>query len=484
MVKPPPPGGGPPGDLPPDETLTTGFYEAPPEKQAEAPAKKPGLETMIEEAIGDDTDPQWSDAYPTRVAEPEPGEEGPIRARGPWLKVAAAVAVAAVAGGAALAYRSHHRKQVLQQGLARAGELVRPDTYAGYRDAAQVLLPLVEIDPIEAGSVRAFALAMLHTDYRDQKAGLEAEALLVAPDRAPLVPPAANLARAALALGRREAGTASTHASRPGGSVWGATIQGRLALLAGNPSGALESLDQALAAEPQFPAALALRGDALRRLRRFEAARAAYADALRASPGHARASFGMAKLALGGHARPEEAIPALERLLAAKAGTPANERGRAALHLAALRGRVGDRPGAAAAVDAAGAEGADRAWLEKAATEEELSRSGYRPVAGAPVALQSASDDDPYQPAPPVAAAKKETKAKKAAAKKASKTSKKAAAKKTAASKKKTARTASKATASKTSSKAGSAKSTARKTGSTSRKTSGSATKPKAGTSP
>src|SRR5574342_239408 len=175
----PPPEGGPPGNVPPDETLTTGFYEAPPESQAEAPQpqaeepqKKPGLETMISDAIGDDTDPQWTDAVPTRVAEGEPAEGRPPRRRGPWLKVAAVVAVVAVAGGAALAYRSPHRQQALRKGLVRARELLYPDTYAGYRDAAQVLLPLVEIDPIEAGSVRAFALAMLNADYRDEKASV------------------------------------------------------------------------------------------------------------------------------------------------------------------------------------------------------------------------------------------------------------------------------------------------------------------------
>ncbi|HET6922652.1 MAG TPA: tetratricopeptide repeat protein [Anaeromyxobacteraceae bacterium] len=476
MPKPPPPGGGPPGDVPPDDTLTTGFYEAPPEKQAEAPAKKPGLETMIDDALGDDTEPQWSDTFPTRVAEQEPS--GPRQPRGrAWRKVVAVAAVAALAGGAAVAYRSQHRKQVLQQGLTRARELMVPDTFAGYRDAAQVLLPLVDIDPLGAGSVRAFALAMLHADYRDQKAGPEAEALLVAPDRAPLVPPAANLAHAALALARREAGTATAHASRPGGAAWGATIQGRLALLAGNPSGAVESLDRALAAEPQFPAALALRGDALRRLRRFEAARAAYADTLRASPGHARAAFGMAKLALGGQAKPQEALPALERLLADKAGTPSNERGRAALHLAALRGRLGDRPGAAAAVDAAGVEGGDRAWLEKAVAEEELSRTGYRAVAGAPAALQSASDDDPYQPAPPPVGPRKEAKAGKKAAKKVAKTSGKASSRKAVASKKKASKTASK-----TSARAG-GKTTARKTGTASSKTT-DATRAKARSSP
>lgn len=433
MPKPPPTGRGLPADVPPDdETLTTGFYDVSPETRAEPPKKKPGLETMIDDALGDDADSKWSDAASTRVAEPDLDDERPPPGRGPWRKVLAVVAVAAVAGGAGLVYRSHHRQEVLQQGLARARELMLPDTYAGYRDAARILLPLAEIDPLEAGSMRAFALAMLHADYRDQKAGAEAEALLVAPDRAPVVPPVANLAHAMLALARREAGTASTHAARPGGAVWGATIQGRLALLAGNPSGALESLDQAVALEPSFPAALALRGDALRRLKRFEAAREAYTSALRASPDHARAAFGMAKLALGGQARAEEALPALERLAADQAGTPSNERGRAALHLAALRARQGDRAGSAAAIHAAGVEGANLAWLEKAVTEEELSRTGYRPVGGAPAALQSASDDDPHVPAE-AAAPRKEAKADKKAAKASKKTaSRKAISKKTA----------------------------------------------------
>lgn len=448
MPKPPPPGPGSPADVP-DEALTTGFEELPPG----ASAKKPGLETMIDDALGDDTVPQWSDAASTRVAEVEPDDDGPARGRGPWRTVLAVVAVAAIGGGAGLVYRSSHRQQVLREGLAKVRELMYPDTHAGYRDAARLLLPLVEIDPVEAGSARAFALAMLQADYRDQKAGAEAESLLVAPDRATVVPPPANLAHAALALARREAGTASTYAARPGGAVWGATIQGRLALLAGNPSGALESLDQALAAEPNFPAALALRCDALRRLGRYEPARESYLGAQRSSPDHARAAFGLAKLALGGHARPEEALPALERLLADTAGTPSNERGRAALHLAALRGRRGDRAGAAAAVEAAGVEGADRRWLEKAVREEELSRGGYRPVGGAPAALQSASDDDPYQPAPQAVAPAKHAKAvKKAKVSKrtrkvaSAKSSRKSAASKKAAAKKRKAPAARKAT--------------------------------------
>ncbi len=458
MPKPPSPRPGRPDDIP-DEALTTGFEELP-DSRAAASAKKPGLETMLDDALGNDTIPQWSDAAPTRVAEPELGDDRPPRGRGAWRTVLAVVAVAAIGGAAGLVYRSHHREEVLRQGLAKARELMVPDTHAGYRDAARLLLPLVEIDPIEAGSVRAFALAVLQADYRDEKAGAEAEALLVAPDRATQVPPAANLAHAALALGRRQVGTASGYAARPGGAVWGGTIQGRLALLAGNPSAALESLDLALAAEPNFPAALALRGDALRRLGRFQAARASYLDAQRNSPHHARAAFGLAKLALGGQARTEEALPALERLVADVAGTPSNERGRAALHLAALRARQGDRPGAAAAVDAAGVEGADRSWLERAVRDEELSRGRYRPVSGAPPALQSASDDDPPPGAPETFAPAKQAKAakkaralnraasKKAASGKASKktsaASKKVAAKKT--SKKRNASSAGRAT--------------------------------------
>jgi tetratricopeptide (TPR) repeat protein len=425
MSKPPPPGPKDPGAPPPDDdTLTTGFYEAAPtEISPPEGEKEPSLENLIQEEIHHgSTDPQWAEgSSPGMGGGPEPGDEPPERPRRgspAVLKVAAVVAVAALAAGAALVYRGHHRKQVLTQGMARARELVLPDTFAGYRDAAAVLEPLVPIDPIEAGSLRSFALAMLYADYRDEAAGQAAEALLLEPERAAVVPPAANLARAALAVGRREAGTALGFATRPGGGVWAATVQGRLALLAGNPTLALPPLGDALKAEPRFPAALALQGDALRRSKRFELARETYAAALAASPTHPRAAYGMAKLALSGRAKPEEATPALERLIADRSGTPSNERARAALHLAALRARAGDRGGAAAAMDAAGVEGADRAWLEKAVTEEELSRTGYRTVAGAPAAIQSASDDDPYEPPPPATAApakpKKEAKAAKA----------------------------------------------------------------------
>jgi hypothetical protein len=202
-------------------------------------------------------------------------------------------------------------------------------------------------------------------------------------------------------MGRGQAGSAAVSAARPGTGAVGRVLQGRVALLAGNPAGAAEFAAEAVAADPGLPAALALQGDGLRRTGKPEAARQAYLAALQASPGHPRAAYGAAKLALSGKARPEDAYPALEQILADRAGTPGNERGRAALHLAALQGRAGDRAGAQRTLDASGAAGADRAWLEKAVAEEELSRAGYRVVDGAPAGLRSASDDDPYVPAPP-----------------------------------------------------------------------------------
>jgi tetratricopeptide (TPR) repeat protein len=178
-------------------------------------------------------------------------------------------------------------------------------------------------------------------------------------------------------------------------------IQGRVALLAGNPAGAAGFAAEASTADPGLPAALALQGDALRRTGKAEGARQAYLAALQASPMHPRAAYGMAKLALSGKARPEEAYPALERILADAAGTPGNERGRAALHLAALQGRAGERAGAQRTLDAAGVSAADRGWLERAVAEEELSRTGFRVVDGPPSGLRSASDDDPYVAPPP-----------------------------------------------------------------------------------
>lgn len=341
----------------------------------------------------------------------------------------AVAGVVIVALAAALLYRSHHRREVLAKGMVRAHELMRADTWAGYRAASQVLEPLVAIDAMEAGSLRAQALAMLAADYRDEAAAAEAERLLDQPERSTEVPPAASLARAALAMGRREVGSAATSASRPGTGAEGRVVQGRVALFAGNPAGAAEFAAEAVAADPGLPAALALQGDALRRSGKAEAARLAYLAALQVSPNHPRAAYGLAKLALSGKAKADEAFPALERILADREGAPSNERARAALHLAALQGRAGDRAGAQRTLDASGTSGADRAWLEKGVSEEELSRTGYRVVDRAPPGLQSASDDDPYvapppppPPEPPKAVVKKVAKKAPAKAKTSSKT--------------------------------------------------------------
>ncbi len=433
MPKTPPPG--PPGESQDDlgETLETGFYEAPPTQLEGAPSRR-GEEVgrLLDEALGGETDPQWIPPDEPDLSSGSPGG----RPRG--LKIAAAVALVALVAAAALVYRSRHRSEVLAQGLARARQLVLLDTHAGYRDAAQILEPLVAVDPVQAGSMRAFALATLAADYRDEEAVAQAEALLVEPERAEVVPAAAFLARAALALQRREAGTASSFVARAGSNPFASLLEGRIAFLAGNLAAAVEPLEAALAQEPRLAAALALRGDLLRRGRNPGAARGAYTAALVASPGHPRAVFGMAKLALDGRLAPGEAVPHLESLLADRDGTPLAERARAALHLAALRGRAGDREGSRAALAAVELPAAARVWIERASAEEER-QAGYRVVGGALPSLQSASDDDPYVPAPAVHKAKAKKKVAKANPR--AKRSKKATVKKkSAASKKKAAR--------------------------------------------
>jgi hypothetical protein len=338
------------------------------------------------------------------------------------LKVAAAAALALVIAGALLAYRAHHRRKVVEAALTRADTLLRLDTAAGYRHAAALLEPIAQLDPMSGASVRAFALAMLLADYRQAEAEAEIENLLVAPMRAESVPAHAQLAAAVLALGRREAGTATTAAARAGSGPWALAVQARIALLAGNAEAALQPA-AAAAAEGSFAPGLALHADALRRLRRDpSAARAAYEAALAASPAHPRATFGLAKLALAGDAPSAEAETALRRVLEDREGTPAVERGRAAVHLASLRLRAGDRPGAEAALDGAGLDAAARAWAGRAAVVAAEHRGPYRAVLGAPPVLQSASDDDPGElsPAPPpppapAAKAKKAQPSKKAA---------------------------------------------------------------------
>jgi tetratricopeptide (TPR) repeat protein len=340
-----------------------------------------------------------------------PPERPASRARGSGpLRIAIALGVVILAGAGLLVYRGHHRRAVLEAGLAEAGRLVALDTAAGYREAARKLEPLAGLDPLRAGSLRAFALGMLFADYRVAAAERDAEALLVVPGRASEVPPEANLAFAALALGRREAGSALTAATRAGELPSALAIQARVALLAGNV-GAAEDPAR-VAADAALPAGLALHGDVLRRLRRDPAAASAeYERALEISPTHPRAAYGLAKLALAGAVQPALAVAPLERILADAEHTPAPERGRAALHLATLRLRAGDRAGARAALDGAGLDGPARAWAEIAAAVAAPRRGPYRAVSGAPASIRSASDDDPgalapIPPAPPRPAAK------------------------------------------------------------------------------
>ncbi|MFO0580896.1 MAG: hypothetical protein U0229_01345 [Anaeromyxobacter sp.] len=317
---------------------------------------------------------------------------------GSALKAGIAIAVVLVVGGALWAYRAHHKRQVVADGVAKAEALLRLDTAAGYRDAAAKLEPLAEIDDVGAASVRAFALAMLFADYRDPAAEDQAEALLVTPGRAEKVPVHASLAYAALALGRREAGNAATAASRAGDAPMALAIEARVALLAGNLDAGQDPAARAAAAE--LPAGLAAQGDLLRRSRKdLAGARAAYEAALVASPLHPRAAFGLGKLALSGAADAKPARAALERLLDDRNGTPGAERGRAALHLSALLLRAKE-PNPFAPLDKAGLTGPARDWAAAAARAAAEHDGPYRAVEGAPAPLQSASDDDPADLAP------------------------------------------------------------------------------------
>jgi hypothetical protein len=355
---------------------------------------KPSLpfpEEPIEDAPFEDAS---LDGEPDPIDE-EPAGRGPgLRDHASSLKIAAAVAVVLVLGGALMAYRAHNRRAALRAGLARAEQLLRLDTAAGYQDAAALLEPLAELDPLDAASARAFALAMLFADYRVGRAEADAEALLVRPGRAAEIPRMASLAQAALGLGRRHLGDATAAASAAQGSRWAEVLQARIALAAGALPAAAGPAASA-ASSGGLAAGLAVHGDVLRRGRRdAAAARAAYAAALAASPLHPRAAYGLAKLALAGDAPFLQGAAPLERLLA-DASTPAHERGRAALHLAALRLQAGDRPGAEVALDAAHLDPSARAWAGRAAAVAAGRRAPYLAVAGAPTALQSASDDDP-----------------------------------------------------------------------------------------
>jgi hypothetical protein len=334
-----------------------------------------------------------------------PRDERPLRNRPGALKLAAAIAAVLVVAASLLVYRAHHRRAVLAAGLAEAARLLALDTAAGYREAASKLEPLAAMDPLGAASVRAFALGMLFADYRDGAAEKEAEALLVQPFRAREVPAEASLAAAALALGRREAGDALTQALRAGEGPSALALQARVAVQAANLQAAAEPARAAAGAG--LTAGLALHGDVLRRARHDAAgAKVAYQAALGASPAHPRAAYGMGKLALSGAVPATLAAAPLERLLADRENTPAPERARAGLYLAALRLRADDSAGAGAALDAAGLDPKGRAWAERAAAVLAATRGPYRAVAGAPPSAQSASDDDPallapVPPAPP-----------------------------------------------------------------------------------
>jgi hypothetical protein len=285
--------------------------------------------------------------------------------------------------------------------MAIADTALRLDTAAGYRKAADTLEPLAKLDPQEAASMRAFALAMLASDYREVALAGQAEALIASPGRAENVPLWADLAAAALYLGRGEVGDGATYAGRASSSPWSGAMLARLAVLAGNPEAAFDPVQRSLTADPKLAASLAMQGDLARRVRHdIHAARTAYAAALAGSRVHPRATYGLAKLALASQIPLNEAIPPLRALLNDAPATPANERARAALHLAALELRAGDKVASNAVLDQiAGLDKAGRAWVEVAVLIAATDQKRYRGVKDPPPLLVTASDDDPLEAA-------------------------------------------------------------------------------------
>lgn len=356
---------------------------------------------------------------PSRARSPEPADPeepdeplaSPAAPRFPFEKVAIGVGAVLVLGIGLAWFRAESRAKAVRQGVAQAEELMLLDTAEGFRRAADLLEPLAKLDPLEAGSARAFALAMLASDYNDPSAEVNARELLVVPSRADAVPRYASLAFGALALGRNALGDAQVELRKAAELEreaegrdarlipWSQALQARVSLRAGALESAVDYATGA-AAVPGFAAGLAVHGDAARRAKRDDrTARAAYEAALAASPIHPRAAFGLAKLALSGQA-PElnaRARDALGRILASGDATPPRERGRAALHVAALRLRDGDAIEVVRGDLPAGLDEKSQDWLMGAARALAANRGPYRAVVGPPAMLESASDDDPKE---------------------------------------------------------------------------------------
>jgi hypothetical protein len=362
-----------------EPVLEDSFYEVPAELQDGAPPSPPPART--EPADGD----------PEAVDDEVPH----LQRRFPVVKVALAVGVLVCIGAAVMAFRTQGRRRAVNEGILKAEQLMRLDTAEAYRKAADLLAPHAQLDPLQAGSARAFALAMLAADYRDAQAESEANGLLVVPGRAETIPTHAALAFGALALGKNVLGDATSALSGAAGSPWAEVLRARIALRAGTLDAAVEPATAA-AAEPAFAAGLAVHGDAARRARKDGVtARAAYEAALATSPTHPRAAFGLAKLALAGQAPDPEAREALARILGSGEATPAPERARAALHLAALRLRAGEPLEVVRKELTTGMPERNADWFMGAARAEAANHGAYRAVTGAPDPLESASDDDP-----------------------------------------------------------------------------------------
>ena len=124
------------------------------------------------EVVGADLTPE--------AAETSPPDRPPRPAGRGWWKLVVVGLAAVLVLALVLAYRHHQERRIVALSVARAQQLIRSDTWLGYHEASALLgVRAATIDPLEAGALRAFALAMLSLDSRDKTAVAEANAALV-----------------------------------------------------------------------------------------------------------------------------------------------------------------------------------------------------------------------------------------------------------------------------------------------------------------
>jgi hypothetical protein len=108
----------------------------PPPPEGDEPLEAPEP-TPTGDEPWEDLTPAFEEAERAESDRDRPGARPAQRPRGLALAIGASVAVVLV--GALLAYRAHHQRRAVREGLSRALPLVQQDAAASYREAAELL---------------------------------------------------------------------------------------------------------------------------------------------------------------------------------------------------------------------------------------------------------------------------------------------------------------------------------------------------------